>query len=72
MRQILNWLFACLVVGIVYYAWQHISALPPLGKLPGDVFINRPEIQLYVPVTSCLALLLVWEAGNKAMQKLTA
>ena len=72
MRQVLNWMIACLMVGIVYYFWQHTSALPPLGKLPGDVFINRPEMRLYLPVTSCLALFVVWAVGNKAMQKITA
>jgi hypothetical protein len=30
------------------------SSVPYLGKLPGDIRIERPGFHLYVPVTSCL------------------
>jgi hypothetical protein len=30
--------------------------LPLLGKLPGDIRIERPGFRLYLPIASCLAL----------------
>jgi hypothetical protein len=35
---------------------QWSPGLPLLGKLPGDIRIERPGFRLYVPVTSCLVL----------------
>ena len=28
----------------------------PLGRLPGDLRINRPNFKLYIPLTTCLLL----------------
>lgn len=35
------------------------SGLPWLGRLPGDVRIERPGFRLYLPITSCLILSVV-------------
>jgi len=29
-------------------------SIPMLGRLPGDIRIERPGLRLYLPVTSCL------------------
>lgn len=31
-------------------------SVPFLGKLPGDLRIDRPGIRIYVPITSCVVL----------------
>lgn len=49
-------------LGIVLYA---VPSLPLLGKLPGDIRIDRPGMKLYLPIASCIAIsaavsLLLW------------
>jgi hypothetical protein len=50
-----------LVAGI---AWPWLARWP-LGRLPGDIVIDRPDFKLYVPITtmllvSILVSLLLW------------
>ena len=35
---------------------QWSPGVPLLGKLPGDIRIERAGFRLYVPITSCLVL----------------
>ena len=44
---------ALLVVGLLLY-WS--PSLPLLGKLPGDLRIERPGFRFYFPLTTCLLL----------------
>ena len=44
---------ALLALGLVL---QLAPSLPLLGKLPGDLRIERPGFRLYLPITSCLLL----------------
>lgn len=37
-------------------------SVPLLGKLPGDVRIERPGVRIYIPITSCLLLSVVLSA----------
>lgn len=32
----------------------------PLGRLPGDIAVERGGFHLYVPITTCLLLSAVW------------
>ncbi len=50
-----------LVIGL---AWPWLGKLP-LGRLPGDIIIDRPSFKLYVPITtmilvSAILSLLLW------------
>ena len=45
--------FALVVVGALLYV---APSLPLLGRLPGDIRIERPGLRLYVPITTCLLL----------------
>ncbi len=52
---------AFLVIGL---AWPWLGKLP-LGRLPGDIVIDRPSFKLYVPITTMILLsallsLLLW------------
>lgn len=49
------------VIGLL---WPWLSKLP-LGRLPGDLLIERPGLKLYLPITSAiiaslLLSLLLW------------
>jgi uncharacterized protein HemY len=62
MRRILIVLGLLLVaIGI---AWPWVSKLP-LGRLPGDIVINRPDFKFFFPITtmivvSVLVSLILW------------
>ena len=42
-------------------AWPWLSRLP-LGRLPGDLFIDRPGFKVFVPFTSMLVVSIVLSA----------
>ncbi len=42
-----------LLLGILLWA---APSIPLLGKLPGDIRIERPGFRLYFPLTTCLVL----------------
>lgn len=48
---------ALIVIGIVLLVagllWPWLSQLP-LGRLPGDLVIERPDFRMYVPITSMI------------------
>lgn len=33
-----------------------LPSIPLLGRLPGDIRIERPGLRIYLPVTTCLLL----------------
>lgn len=41
------------LIGAVLYFFKEI---PFLGKLPGDIQINRKNFSFYFPITSCIIL----------------
>ena len=46
---------AVLAVGLL---WPWLGKLP-LGRLPGDIIINRPQLKIYIPVTTMILVSLV-------------
>ena len=40
-------------------AWLVLPAIPWLGKLPGDIAIERENFQFYFPVTTCILVSVV-------------
>jgi hypothetical protein len=46
---------ALLAAGV---AWPWLNRLN-LGRLPGDIVINRPGMHIYFPVVTCLVISLV-------------
>ncbi|MBU1172035.1 MAG: DUF2905 domain-containing protein [Proteobacteria bacterium] len=45
----------CLFIGIL---WPYISKIP-LGRLPGDIVINKPGFTFYFPITTLVILSLI-------------
>ena len=46
---------AVLAVGLL---WPWLGKLP-LGRLPGDIIINRPQLKIYIPITTMILVSLV-------------
>ena len=40
--------------------WILAPSLPWLGRLPGDIRIERESFRLYFPLVTCLLLSLAW------------
>ena len=56
---------AILVIGLL---WPYLSKLG-LGRLPGDIVIERENVTLYIPLATCQMLslmlsLIVWVANR--------
>lgn len=53
-----GWLL--IVIGLLIAAigvlWLLLPAVPWLGKLPGDVVIERDNFRFYFPLTTCIVL----------------
>jgi hypothetical protein len=50
---------AGVILVAVGLAIRFLPSIPLLGKLPGDIRIERPGFRLYVPLASCLAVSIV-------------
>ena len=44
-----------LAIGLL---WPWLGKLP-LGRLPGDIVIDRPQLKIYIPVTTMILVSLV-------------
>ena len=44
-----------LIIGIGSL-WLVVPAIPWLGKLPGDIAIERENFHFYFPITTCIVL----------------
>ncbi len=53
---------ALIIAGIVIAAagllWPWISRLP-LGRLPGDIIIDRPGLKVFIPITTMILISVV-------------
>lgn len=51
-----------IILGVVILAvgllWPWLSKLP-LGRLPGDIIIDRPQLKVYIPVATMVLVSLV-------------
>jgi hypothetical protein len=48
-----------LLLVLVGLALHASPSIPLLGRLPGDIRIERPGFRLYLPITTCLLLSLI-------------
>jgi hypothetical protein len=55
-RKTLILLGAVLVAAALFWPWLRQLGL---GRLPGDIAINRPGAQIYFPVVTCLVISIV-------------
>jgi hypothetical protein len=63
-----------LIAGLVFVAVGVLLTVSPniplLGKLPGDIRIERPGLRFYLPVTSCILLSMAISAGLSLLARL--
>ena len=43
-------------LGLLLFFWQRI---PFLGKLPGDIFVNKGNFQFFFPIVTCIIISIV-------------
>ncbi len=48
-----------LVIAGIGLIWILAPGLPPLGRLPGDIVIERPNSRLYFPIVTCIVVSVV-------------
>jgi len=55
--------WALIVVGLaiagIGLIWVLAPNLPPLGRLPGDIVIERPNSRFYFPIVTCIVISVV-------------
>lgn len=47
-----------IVVALVGLAWPWLSKLP-LGRLPGDIVVDRPGMRFFFPITTMIIISVV-------------
>jgi hypothetical protein len=51
-----------IILGVVVLAvgllWPWLGKLP-LGRLPGDIIIDRPQLKVYIPITTMILVSLL-------------
>lgn len=47
-----------LIILVVGLLWPWIGKLP-FGRLPGDIIVNRPGFNLYIPITTMILISIV-------------
>ena len=46
------------VITVIGLLWPWLAKLP-LGHLPGDIVINRPNLKIYIPITTMILISVV-------------
>ena len=44
-----------LIIGLL---WPWLGKLP-LGRLPGDIVINKPHLKVYIPITTMILISII-------------
>lgn len=53
-----------ITIAVIGLAWPWLSKLP-IGRLPGDIIIDKPGMKVYIPITTMILVsavisLLLW------------
>lgn len=47
-----------IIIVLIGLAWPWLARLP-LGRLPGDIIISRPNFKVYFPITSMILVSII-------------
>lgn len=47
-----------IVIVVIGVLWPWLGKIP-LGRLPGDIMINKPSIKVYIPITTMVVISVV-------------
>lgn len=53
-----NLIYLGVAVILVGFCWPWLSKLP-IGRLPGDIVIDRPGVKVYIPITTMALVSLI-------------
>ena len=56
MQKILIGIGVMLLVAGVFWPW--LGKLP-IGRLPGDIIIDRPNLKIYIPITTMIIISII-------------
>ena len=45
-----------LVIAAIGLVWLAMPVIPWLGKLPGDIAVERGNFRIFIPLSTCLVL----------------
>ena len=51
--------FAGIAIVVVGLAIWGISSVPYIGRLPGDIYIRRPNFTFYFPLATCILISII-------------
>jgi hypothetical protein len=61
-----------IIIGVVLLVtgllWPWLGRIP-LGRLPGDIVINRPNVRIYIPITTMILISLIISLIMKLFRK---
>ena len=66
MNELGRAIFFCgVIIAVIGLVLWKVASKTPLGRLPGDISIERPNFSFYFPLTTCIIIsvvltLLMW------------
>ncbi|MDX1776488.1 MAG: DUF2905 family protein [Desulfobulbales bacterium] len=61
-----------IVLGLVLLAvgllWPWLGKLP-IGRLPGDIVIDRPNLKIYIPITTMIIISIIISIVSRFFRK---
>ena len=59
-------------LGVVFLAvgllWPWLGKLP-IGRLPGDIIIDRPNLKIYIPITTMIIISIIISLLSRFFKK---
>lgn len=50
---------AGIVLVIIGLLWQFVGKILPLGRLPGDIIVEKENVKFYFPIVTCIIISVV-------------
>ena len=54
-----NLIVVGILIAAIGFVWLVAPSIPWLGKLPGDIVIERENVRFYFPIVTCILLSVV-------------
>jgi hypothetical protein len=59
-------------IGVIFLAvgllWPWLGKLP-IGRLPGDIIIDRPNLKIYIPITTMIIVSIIISLLSRFFKK---
>ena len=59
-------------IGVIFLAvgllWPWLGKLP-IGRLPGDIIIDRPNLKIYIPITTMVIISIIISILSRFFRK---